>query len=49
MSISSHTRAIAAALAILTATAALWILLAPTQLGGSVDYAVIRGVSMQAT
>jgi signal peptidase I len=47
MSISSHTRAIAAALAILTATAALWILLAPTQLGGSVDYAVIHGVSMQ--
>jgi signal peptidase I len=47
MSITSHTRAIAAGLAILAATAALWILLGPTQLGGSVDYAVIHGISMQ--
>jgi signal peptidase len=40
-------RTVAVTLAIVAVVAAAWMLLAPRQLGGSVDYAVIHGVSMQ--
>jgi signal peptidase I len=46
-SISRRSRAVAIVLAAVSAAAAFWFVLAPRQVGGAVDYAVIHGVSME--
>ena len=47
MRISLNARTIALTLAAVAAAGACWVFLAPRQIGGGVDYAVIHGVSMQ--